>query len=57
MCMDTLLCECLIDINECTERTHNCSVNGLCTNMNGSYSCECHHGYMGNGFECPGKKS
>ena len=57
MCMDTLLCVCVIDINECTERTNNCSVNGLCTNVNGLYRCECRHGYMGNGFECPGKKS
>ena len=49
------LCVCVIDINECTERMHNCSVNDLCTNMNGSYRCGCHHGYRGNGFECFGE--
>ena len=57
MCMDTLLCECVIDINECTEQTHNCSVNGLCTNMIGTYRCECHQSCRGNGFECSGKVS
>ena len=57
MCVDALLCVCVIDINECTEKTHNCSVNGLCTNTNGSYRCECRHGCRGNDFECSGENS
>ena len=48
---------CVVDVNECTERTHNCGGNGLCTNTNGSYRCKCHHGYRGNDFECSGKNS
>ena len=53
--VNQLMCICLIDIDECTETKHNCSVSGLCTNVNGSYRCECRHGFRGNGFECSGE--
>ena len=34
-----------IDINECTEGTHNCTSNGNCENTEGSYVCHCVQGY------------
>jgi len=38
------------DVNECTLGTDLCSVNGICTNTIGSYSCACKTGYTGDGF-------
>jgi len=46
---------CDADINECGLMTHECDPSfGICTNTEGSYSCECKHGYIGNGLlgEC-----
>lgn len=43
------------DINECEYNTHNCSVNGLCINVNGSFNCSCSLGYKGDGWNCAGK--
>ena len=31
-----------------------CHVNATCTNNNGSYVCECHPGFNGNGQNCTG---
>ena len=31
------------DTDECSDGTHNCSQ--ICINANGSYTCECDHGY------------
>ena len=44
-------------MNECLLLTHNCDVNGLCTNTNGSFSCACQRGYTGDGYAgtCNGK--
>ena len=55
--VDELMCVFVLDINECTDGTHNCSVNGLCTNVIGTYRCECRQGWRGNGLECSGKVS
>ena len=44
------------DINECEDATHMCSSNASCTNSAGSYECKCFEGFMGNGFNCYGKK-
>ena len=41
-----------IDVNECSDNTHSCDANAECTNTQGSYTCECNHGYTGDGFEC-----
>ncbi|CAH3159082.1 unnamed protein product, partial [Pocillopora meandrina] len=42
------------DIDEC-KGNHSCHVNATCTNTNGSYLCECHPGFNGNGQSCTGK--
>ena len=36
-----------IDINECIEGTHNCSIasNNFCVNTIGSFRCQCNQGY------------
>ena len=34
----------LSDIDECSDGTHNCSQ--ICTNTNGSFICECNHGFQ-----------
>jgi fibulin 1/2 len=35
-----------IDINECSDVTHNCPDNSICTNKPGSYDCNCYPGYV-----------
>ena len=42
------------DLDEC-ETENSCSVNAVCTNTDGSYTCFCNFGYTGNGFECEGE--
>ena len=37
------------NINECALGTHNCSSNANCMDANGTYHCQCFHGYTGNG--------
>ena len=43
-----------IDINECTQSSHNCSHNARCQNTVGSFRCICNNGYTGNGTQCTG---
>lgn len=38
------------DIDECAEFGHNCSQ--VCTNMEGSYQCSCHFGFVSYGPHC-----
>ena len=45
----------VVDLDECTTRTHNCDVNAECVNTVGSYSCTCSVGYTGDGQNCNGK--
>lgn len=40
------------DINECSSSTHNCSMNAICMDTDGSYYCTCNSGYIGDGFNC-----
>ena len=50
-----LLSSSSLDIDEC-EITDICGENGECINTNGSYSCDCHPGYIDGGFNyCQGK--
>ena len=42
------------DIDEC-KVNHSCHVSATCTNTNGSYLCECHPGFNGNGQICTGE--
>ena len=44
-----------LDIDECSNGSHDCDVNANCTNTNGSYSCTCEEGYTGKGESCQGK--
>ncbi len=46
----------LLDIDECTEDTHDCDVDASCYNTPGSFNCACNGGYSGNGTYCNGKK-
>jgi hypothetical protein len=41
-----------LDIDECSEGSHNCSKYAKCKNSHGGYSCECHTGYEGDGETC-----
>ena len=47
----------LVDIDECNTGvgTHNCSVNGTCADVDGSYDCSCNTGHTGDGFTCDSK--
>ncbi|MCP4364964.1 MAG: hypothetical protein GY800_06650 [Planctomycetes bacterium] len=42
------------DVDECSDGTHNCSLNANCTNIDGSFECACKAGYAGDGFSCKG---
>lgn len=46
---------CFPDVDECAIGTDKCSVNALCSNSEGSYSCTCKLGYFGDGTDCDGK--
>ena len=43
-----------LDVDECTLDTDTCDPNAVCTNNDGSYTCECKDGYSGDGFTCEG---
>ena len=45
----------LLDIDECSNGSHDCDVNANCTNTDGSHSCTCKEGYTGKGESCQGK--
>ena len=42
----------LIDIDECTTLNHDCSPNGECTNVDGTFLCNCKTGFRGDGKTC-----
>ena len=44
-----------IDIDECTLQTDDCSANSVCTNVDGSFNCECQPGFTGDGETCNGR--
>ena len=41
-----------IDVDECVFGLHTCNERANCINTNGSYSCVCKQGYVGNGDFC-----
>ena len=43
------------DINECTERTHDCHEYASCTDTDGSFTCTCNTGFSGDGKNCEGQ--
>ena len=44
----------LIDINECTTGTHNCTQNQRCVNTPGNFMCKCVSGYEFSNGVCKG---
>jgi hypothetical protein len=59
VCTFLLIIYCLLfllfflDIDECL--TNPCHVNASCIDNEGSFVCQCHAGYSGNGFNCSSK--
>ena len=43
------------DVDECENETHNCDQNATCTDTDGSFSCTCNDGYVGDGVNCTSK--
>ena len=46
----------MLDIDECADRSNDCSPNALCVNTPGSFSCACNQGYSGSGITCSGER-
>ncbi|CAH3118825.1 unnamed protein product [Porites lobata] len=46
---------CEMDVDECTSETHDCPANGVCTNVEGSFQCECQSRFTGDGKTCDGR--
>lgn len=42
------------DIDECMEDLDNCNRSATCTDNDGSFTCMCNPGYMGDGVDCEG---
>ena len=46
------------DVNECENgQTNRCNRDAICNNTNGSYSCQCKQGFVGDGFNCTGENT
>ncbi|XP_066022667.1 ALK tyrosine kinase receptor-like [Pocillopora verrucosa] len=43
---------CEKDKNECIDNTHDCHAKAVCSNTEGSFTCNCIEGYQGNGRNC-----
>lgn len=39
-------------MDECSSGEHGCHANAACVNTLGSYHCQCHEGYVGDGYQC-----
>ena len=43
-----------LDRDECSDNSHDCDENAICSNTRGSYICKCKMGFMGDGKNCEG---
>ena len=44
-----------LDKDECADKSHTCHrEHANCTNSEGSFTCQCHDGFEGDGEECEG---
>ena len=43
-----------LDRDECSDNSHDCNENAICSNTRGSYICKCKMGFMGDGKNCEG---
>ena len=41
-----------LDVDECKESEDKCHSDADCTNIVGSYKCQCKKGYLGDGLTC-----
>jgi len=45
-------------LDECVSGTHNCHRNASCGDvLNGTFTCSCHQGYVGDGVNCEGQST
>ena len=44
----------ILDIDECTDNSNNCSPIATCMNTPGTFTCACSQGYTGDGIVCTG---
>lgn len=49
-----MFCVLLVDINECDNGKNDCHGNAKCSNVPGSYTCQCKEGFVGDGRRCDG---
>jgi len=42
----------VLDVDECEQNLHTCSVHATCVNTDGGYDCICKDGFTGDGFKC-----
>ena len=48
---------CELDVDECLAGSHNCHVQAICLNTDGSFDCLCDGGWSGDGRRCSSKFS
>lgn len=49
-------CCCFSDIDECSTIDSPCHTNATCTDIVGSFVCQCVQGFSGNGITCEGSR-
>jgi len=52
-----LLCLYILDFDECAEGMNSCHSDAVCTDTDGSFTCQCKDGFSGSGVICKGQYS